>query len=80
MPKGFNLHRNVMLRNGGLRAKQVVPPVTQPPFGYTNPDSLYDWLEMYQEKPVGVRLPFRITATRPTAGCSPLKNATTAAL
>ena len=58
VPKGFNLHRNVMLRDGGVRAKQVVPPVTQPPFGDTNPNSLYDWLEMYEEKTGGRAVAF----------------------
>ena len=58
VPKGFNLHRNVMLRDGGVRAKQVVPPVTQPPQGDTNPDTLYDWLEMYEEKTGGRAVAF----------------------
>lgn len=58
VPKGFNLHRNVMLRDGGIRAKQVVPPVTQPPFGDTNPHSLYDWLEVYEEKTGGRAVAF----------------------
>ncbi|MEP4336184.1 MAG: DUF3604 domain-containing protein, partial [Roseobacter sp.] len=58
VPKGFNLHRNVMLRDGGVRAKQVVPPVTQPPYGDTNPNSLYDWLEMYEEKTGGRAVAF----------------------
>ncbi|WP_108837317.1 DUF3604 domain-containing protein [Tateyamaria sp. Alg231-49] len=58
VPKGFNLHRNVMLRDGGVRAKQVVPPVTQPPYGDTNPHTLYDWLEMYEEKTGGRAVAF----------------------
>ncbi len=58
VPKGFNLHRNVMLRDGGVRAKQVVPPVTQPPQGSTDPNSLWDWLEMYQDKTGGRAVAF----------------------
>ena len=58
VPKGFNLHRNVMLRDDGIRAKQVVPPVTQPPVGDTDPNSLYDWLEMYEEKTGGRAVAF----------------------
>lgn len=58
VPKGFNLHRNVMLRDGGVRAKQVVPPVTQPPFGDTDPSTLYDWLESYEEKTGGRAVAF----------------------
>ena len=53
VPKGFNLHRNVILRDGGIRAKQVVPPTTQPPKGTTNPLDLYKWLEAYEEKTGG---------------------------
>jgi hypothetical protein len=53
VPKGFNLHRNVILRDNGNRAKQVVPMVTQPPFGSTDPLDLYQWLEDYEEKTGG---------------------------
>ncbi|MEM0946577.1 MAG: DUF3604 domain-containing protein [Pseudomonadota bacterium] len=58
VPKGFNLHRNVMLRDGPVRALQVVPPVTQPPFGSTDPKDLYTWLENYQEKTGGRAIAF----------------------
>ncbi len=58
VPKGFNLHRNVMLRDGPTRALQVVPPVTQPPFGDTDPKALYEWLENYQEKTGGRAVAF----------------------
>ena len=58
VPKGFNLHRNVMLRDGPMRALQVVPPVTQPPYGSTDPSDLYDWLEAYQEKTGGRAVAF----------------------
>jgi hypothetical protein len=53
VPKGFNLHRNVILRDNGNRAEQVVPMVTQPPFGSTDPLDLYQWLEDYEEKTGG---------------------------
>lgn len=58
VPKGFNLHRNVMLRDGAVRAKQVVPPVTQAPYGDTDPNTLYDWLEMYEERTGGRAVAF----------------------
>lgn len=58
VPKGFNLHRNVMLRDGAVRALQMVPPVTQEPLGSTNPSSLYDWLDTYQEKTGGRAIAF----------------------
>lgn len=58
VPKGFNLHRNVMLRDGAMRALQVVPPVTQPPMGDTDPKSLYAWLKAYEEKTGGRAIAF----------------------
>ena len=58
VPKGFNLHRNVMLRDGPIRALQVIPPVTQEPLGSTDPKSLYEWLETYQEKTGGRAVAF----------------------
>ena len=53
VPKGFNLHRNVMLRDNGDRALQVVPLTTQPPSGTTDPLELYKWLEDYETKTGG---------------------------
>ncbi len=58
VPKGFNLHRNVMLRDGPIRALQVVPPVTQPPYGDTDPKVLYKWLEDYQDQTGGRAVAF----------------------
>ena len=53
VPKGFNLHRNVILRDGGERASRVQPLTTQPPIGTTNPLDLYKWLEDYESKTGG---------------------------
>ena len=53
VPKGFNLHRNVILRDGGERARQVVPLTTQPPLGTTDPLDLYKWLDDYESKTQG---------------------------
>jgi hypothetical protein len=53
VPKGYNLHRNVILRDGAMRAKQVVPLTTQPPLGTTDPLDLYKWLEDYESKTNG---------------------------
>jgi len=53
VPKGFNLHRNVILRDGGNRAEQVIPMVTLPPVGSTDPLDLYKWLANYEEKTGG---------------------------
>ncbi len=53
VPKGFNLHRNVILRDDGERAKQVIPLTTQPPVGTTDPLDLYKWLDEYESKTGG---------------------------
>jgi hypothetical protein len=53
VPKGNNLHRNVILRDGAMRAKLVVPLTTQPPLGTTDPLDLYQWLEDYEKKTNG---------------------------
>lgn len=53
VPKGFNLHRNVILRDSGDRARMVQPPVTQPPYGTQDPLGLYKWLDEYQTKTGG---------------------------
>jgi hypothetical protein len=54
--KGNNLHRNVLLRDGADRAGQVVPMVTQPPIGSTDPLDLYKWLKNYEKKTGGSAL------------------------
>jgi hypothetical protein len=56
VPKGFNLHRNVILRDDGNRARQVIPLTTQPPLGTTDPLDLYKWLEEYEAKTGGQAL------------------------
>lgn len=56
VPKGFNLHRNVILRDDGRRARQIVPLTTQPPFGTQDPLELYKWLENYETKTGGQAL------------------------
>jgi hypothetical protein len=56
VPQGNNLHRNVILRDGGDRARQVTPLTTQPPIGTTDPLDLYKWLENYEAKTGGQAL------------------------
>ncbi|MBO9472758.1 DUF3604 domain-containing protein [Shimia sp. R10_1] len=58
VPKGFNLHRNVMLRDGATNALQVSPPVTAPPYGDTDPFHLWKWLENYEERTGGTAMAF----------------------
>jgi len=54
--RGNNLHRNVLLRDGANQALQVLPMVTQPPVGSTDPMDLYKWLETYESKTGGSAL------------------------
>jgi Protein of unknown function (DUF3604) len=53
IPKGNNLHRNVVLRDGGAMARQMTPLTTQPPLGSTDPLVLYKWLADYEAKTGG---------------------------
>jgi hypothetical protein len=56
IPKGNNLHRNVILRDNGDRARQVIPMTTQPPLGSQDPLVLYQWLEDYEKNTGGQAL------------------------
>ena len=56
VPKGFNMHRNVILRDNGDRAAQVIPMVTLPPAGSQNVLDLYKWLADYEKKTGGKAL------------------------
>jgi hypothetical protein len=53
IPKGNNLHRNVILRDGKDRACRVIPLTTVPPLGSMDPLVLYQWLEDYEAKTGG---------------------------
>lgn len=46
--KGANMHRNVILRDNGDRARQIVPYTTQAPLGSPDPLDLYRWMEAYE--------------------------------
>lgn len=50
---GNNLHRNVIFRDDGDKAGQVVPYTTQAPIGSTDPLDLYKWMENYEAKTGG---------------------------
>ena len=56
VPKGFNMHRNVILRDGGERARQVIPMITQPPIGSFDVLELYKWMQDYETKTGGKAL------------------------
>jgi len=50
---GNNLHRNVIFREGGEKAGQVVPYTTQAPVGSTDPLDLYAYLQSFEDKTGG---------------------------
>lgn len=50
---GNNLHRNVILRDNGDKASQVVPFTVYPPMGSDNPRELWKWMEAYEHKTGG---------------------------
>ena len=54
--KGANMHRNVILRDDGDRARQIVPYTTQAPVGSPDPLDLYKWMEVYEQKTGGSAL------------------------
>jgi len=56
--KGGNMHRNVIFRDNGDRARQVVPYTTQTPIGSTDPLDLYKYLEAYEAKTNGSTMAF----------------------
>ena len=56
LDKGNNLHRNVIFRDNGDKAGQVVPFTTQAPVGSTDPLELYKYLENYEAKTGGAVL------------------------
>jgi len=50
---GNNLHRNVIFRDNGDKASQVVPFTVYPPMGSDNPRELWKWMAAYEEKTGG---------------------------
>ncbi|MEH6636276.1 MAG: DUF3604 domain-containing protein [Halioglobus sp.] len=53
---GRNLHRNVIFRDGGDKASQVVPFTMMEPYGSPDPLKLYEWMESYESKTGGSAL------------------------
>jgi uncharacterized protein DUF3604 len=58
LEKGANLHRNVIFRDNGDRARQVVPYTAAPPMGSNDPLDLYKYLEDYEAKTNGAAMTF----------------------
>lgn len=50
---GNNLHRNIIFRDNGDKARQVVPYTVYPPFGSDNPVNLWQWMADYETKTGG---------------------------
>lgn len=55
---GANMHRNVIFRDGGDRARLVVPYTTQEPVGSADPLDLYAYLDAYETKTNGAAMAF----------------------
>ena len=53
VPPGQNLHRVVVYRDGGDKARQTVPATTYPPAGSTDPEYLWKLLQEYEDKTGG---------------------------
>jgi hypothetical protein len=51
--KGNNLHRNVLYRDNGDKASQVLPFTTAPPAGSIDPMDLWKWMAQYEKKTGG---------------------------
>jgi len=51
--KGANMHRVVIMRDGAVRARQVVPFTQTAPQGSSNPRDLWKYLANYEEKTGG---------------------------
>jgi hypothetical protein len=49
----FNLHRNVIFRDNGEKASQVVPYTTLKPMGSDNPRDLWTWMQGYEDRTGG---------------------------
>jgi hypothetical protein len=47
--QGNNMHRVVILRDGGERARMMPPYTTQPPYGSPDPRDLWKWMSRYEE-------------------------------
>ena len=50
---GDNLHRVVIYRDGGDRARLLDPFTTAPPYGSDRPTELWKWLQQYEDKTAG---------------------------
>ena len=50
---GNNLHRNVVFRDNGDKAGQVLPYTTLAPVGSDNPRDLWKWMAAYEQKTGG---------------------------
>ena len=53
LTEGNNLHRNVIFRDNGDKAGEVVPFTVLPPQGSDNPRELWKWMAAYEQKTGG---------------------------
>jgi hypothetical protein len=50
---GNNLHRNVIFRDDGAKARMVLPLITVKPLGSDDPRDLWKWMAAYEDKTGG---------------------------
>jgi hypothetical protein len=50
---GNNLHRNVIFRDNGDKARQIDPFTVYPPYGSDDPVELWKWMDTYEKKTGG---------------------------
>jgi hypothetical protein len=53
LPRGNNLHHNVIFRDNGDKADQLVPYTTMKPLGSDNPRDLWKWMHACEDKTGG---------------------------
>jgi hypothetical protein len=53
LAKGNNLHHNVIFRDNGDKADQLVPYTTMKPLGSDNPRDLWKWMHACEDKTGG---------------------------
>lgn len=49
----YNIHRNIIFRDGAARARQVSPFTVDPPAGSANERDLWKWMQAYEDKTGG---------------------------
>jgi hypothetical protein len=72
--RGYNLHRVVIYRDGGLKASMMEPLTTVEPLGSDNPRDLWTWMQAYEEKTGGAMLAIAHNGNLSNGFMFPIKN------